>query len=120
MRSGVSRRLKVIVLCKNEADSLGRHLEAVLGQEGAGAFSVTEIRLRLAGRERMRLIPPGVDLPTSSSVARCSRPTVVTVSRIEEAYKGHDVIPRALSLIKARVPNVRWVAVGDGSLRPLY
>jgi hypothetical protein len=39
----VSRRLKGIVLCKNEADSQGPCLEAVLGQEGAGASSVTVI-----------------------------------------------------------------------------
>ncbi|MBA3306664.1 MAG: glycosyltransferase family 4 protein, partial [Thermoleophilaceae bacterium] len=44
--------------------------------------------------------------------------TVVTVARLEERYKGHDVLIRALPLIRARVPGVQWVVVGDGSLRP--
>lgn len=35
--------IEVIVLCKNEGDSLRPCLEAVLGQEGAGCFSVTVI-----------------------------------------------------------------------------
>jgi phosphatidyl-myo-inositol dimannoside synthase len=45
------------------------------------------------------------------------RPTVVTVGRLEDRYKGHDVLVRALPLVRARVPDVRWVVIGDGSLR---
>ena len=44
-------------------------------------------------------------------------PTIVTVARLEDRYKGFDVTTRALPLIRARVPNARWVVVGEGSLR---
>jgi phosphatidylinositol alpha-1,6-mannosyltransferase len=33
-------------------------------------------------------------------------------------YKGHDVMVRALPLVRARVPDARWVVVGDGPFRP--
>ena len=45
------------------------------------------------------------------------RPTFLTVARIQERYKGHDVLVRALALVRAKVPDVQWVVLGDGSLR---
>jgi glycosyltransferase involved in cell wall biosynthesis len=72
---------------------------------------------------RIALIPPGVDLPDAAAVvagengARNGRPRLVTVARLEDRYKGHDVIARALPLVRARVPAVEWVVVGDGPLR---
>jgi phosphatidylinositol alpha-1,6-mannosyltransferase len=41
----------------------------------------------------------------------------VTVSRLDDEYKGHDVMMEALPTIRRAVPNVRWVIVGDGTLR---
>lgn len=70
-----------------------------------------------ADRDTMRVIPPGVDLPAESNGSRAGQPTILTVSRLNERYKGHDVLLRALPLIKARVPSVRSVVVGDGPLR---
>ena len=37
---------------------------------------------------------------------------------MEDRYKGHDVLVRALPLIRAKVPDVHWVVIGDGPLRP--
>jgi phosphatidylinositol alpha-1,6-mannosyltransferase len=37
-----------------------------------------------------------------------------------EPSKGHDVMLRALPLIRARLPQVQWVVIGDGPLRPRY
>src|SRR4051812_20368493 len=76
-----------------------------------------------ASPERVHVIPPGVDLPSaggerSARDAAARRPTIVTVARLRERYKGHDVMLRALPLIRARVPDVEWVVVGDGPLRP--
>jgi phosphatidyl-myo-inositol dimannoside synthase len=65
----------------------------------------------------MRLIPPGVDIPDDPTPEAIDRPTLLTVARLEERYKGHDVLVRALPLVRAKVPDVQWVVVGDGSLR---
>lgn len=69
-------------------------------------------------RGRVTVIGNGVDLPADALPLPCERPTFVTVARIEERYKGHDVLVRALALIRAKVPDVQWVVIGDGSLRP--
>jgi phosphatidyl-myo-inositol dimannoside synthase len=69
----------------------------------------------------IEIIHPGVDLPTSTNgnrAARFERPTIVTVARLEDTYKGHDVILRAMPLVRSRVPGARWLVVGDGPLRP--
>jgi phosphatidylinositol alpha-1,6-mannosyltransferase len=71
---------------------------------------------------RIHTIPPGVDAPPDlpCRTARqdsAAEPTVLTVARLEDRYKGFDVMMRALPLIRGRVPNVRWVVVGEGSLR---
>jgi phosphatidylinositol alpha-1,6-mannosyltransferase len=65
------------------------------------------------------LINPGVDLPTDSERVRDSEgpPTILTISRLEDRYKGHDVILRALPLVRVAVPDVRWRVIGDGPLR---
>jgi phosphatidylinositol alpha-1,6-mannosyltransferase len=39
---------------------------------------------------------------------------------MSDAYKGHDVIIQALPLVRDRIPDVLWVVIGDGRLRPLY
>jgi phosphatidylinositol alpha-1,6-mannosyltransferase len=72
-----------------------------------------------APADRIALISPGVDAP---AVTRTDRPldgppTVLTISRLEDRYKGHDVMLRALPLVRAEVPDVRWHIIGDGPLR---
>jgi phosphatidylinositol alpha-1,6-mannosyltransferase len=68
----------------------------------------------------LRQIPPGVDFPVRRGIERSAEPLIVTVSRLAERYKGHDVMLRSLPLVRARIPNVRWVVVGEGPLRPTY
>jgi phosphatidylinositol alpha-1,6-mannosyltransferase len=63
------------------------------------------------------LIPPGVDLPADARPERAERPTFLTISRLADRYKGHDVLVRSLELIRERVPDVEWVVIGDGPLR---
>ena len=70
-----------------------------------------------APSERVRLISPGVDLPPEADRTDDADPIVVTVASLDYRYKGHDVLCRALPLVCARVPGVRWVVIGDGSLR---
>ena len=68
--------------------------------------------------ERVELVPPGVD--TGSSAPREAwhgEPVVLTIGRLEDAYKGVDMLIRGLPLVRARVPDARLVVIGDGSLR---
>ena len=78
-----------------------------------------DLALTLGAAPRsVRLIPPGVDLPAERLMDRSDRPTIVTVARLRDAYKGHDVLLDALPRVREDVPDVRWVVVGDGPLRP--
>jgi phosphatidylinositol alpha-1,6-mannosyltransferase len=70
-----------------------------------------------AASDALSLIPPGVDLPSDPSPQSWPRPTVLTISRLADRYKGHDVLVRALAAVRERVPDVEWVVVGDGPLR---
>ncbi|HSS04165.1 MAG TPA: glycosyltransferase family 4 protein [Solirubrobacterales bacterium] len=68
--------------------------------------------------ERVNVIHPGVDLPAAVPAAREEEPTLLTVATLLFRYKGHDVMTRALPLIRAQVPEARWIVVGDGPFRP--
>jgi phosphatidylinositol alpha-1,6-mannosyltransferase len=67
---------------------------------------------------RVSVIEPGVDPPALPRAPRGDEPLIVTVARLTDRYKGHDVVLAALALIRERVPDARWVVVGDGPLRP--
>jgi phosphatidyl-myo-inositol dimannoside synthase len=74
--------------------------------EGAGAPAA-----------RIHRILPGVDVPPSGVSRGSGDPMLITVSRLDDAYKGHDVVLRALPLIRRAVPDASWVVIGDGPLR---
>jgi phosphatidylinositol alpha-1,6-mannosyltransferase len=78
------------------------------------------LALRAGARpERLVCVPPGVDEPDSIAMPRTPEPgTILTIARLHDRYKGHDVMLRALPLVRTKVPDVRWVVVGDGRLRP--
>jgi phosphatidylinositol alpha-1,6-mannosyltransferase len=65
---------------------------------------------------QLRLVAPGVDQRELRRTGS-GRPTIVTVARLADRYKGHDVVLDALPAIREAVPGVRWVVVGDGPLR---
>jgi phosphatidylinositol alpha-1,6-mannosyltransferase len=69
---------------------------------------------------RMELILPGVDVPPPPQRTPAERPTVLTIASQVKRYKGHDVMIRALPLIRARVPDARWVVVGTGPLQAVH
>ncbi len=66
---------------------------------------------------RLHLIPPGVDVVEREREAKAEVPTILTVARLSDRYKGFDVMLRAMPLVCARIPTVRWVVVGEGPLR---
>lgn len=66
----------------------------------------------------IHLIHPGVARPDFPIHARDARPTLLTVARLTERNKGHDVVLRALPRVLERVPDLRWVVLGGGPLQP--
>ena len=61
-----------------------------------------------APAERIHLVLPGggVDTsPTSPGAQDETSPTIVTVARLEDRYKGFDVVMRAMPLVRAQVPG---------------
>jgi phosphatidylinositol alpha-1,6-mannosyltransferase len=70
------------------------------------------------GTRPLAVVPPGIAAPRVSPAARGERPTLLTVARVNDAYKGHDVVLDALPAIRDAVPDVRWVVAGDGHRLP--
>jgi phosphatidyl-myo-inositol dimannoside synthase len=92
-----------------------RHADALVA---VSAYTAGLIRGVGASADDIRLIPPGVDMPDGdASPIQDGPPTVLTIARMEERYKGHDVMVRAMSRVRARVPEARWVVIGEGPLR---
>jgi phosphatidyl-myo-inositol dimannoside synthase len=108
------------------------HAEEITARPKLAAFAAREAGVSIAvssytaglvaatgaSPKRLCLISPGVDIPREISPLPAERPIFVTVSRLEERYKGHDVMIAALPLVLAKVPDAQWVVIGEGSLRP--
>lgn len=62
------------------------------------------------------LVLPGFD-QRAVLPAPASRPTLLTVARLADRYKGHDVVLQALPAVLERFPDAQWVIAGDGPLR---
>jgi phosphatidyl-myo-inositol dimannoside synthase len=92
---------------RNAADCI------VLGEHGRALASAAG-----ASNERIHAIPPGIDVPSGPTVALQDRASlIVNVARLEDRYKGIDVLVRALPLVRSRVPDATMTLVGDGPLR---
>lgn len=92
-----------------------RHSDAVIA---VSAYTAELIRATGVSSADIRLIPPGVELPSDPTPQPAERPTLLTIARLNDSYKGHDVLIRALVLVRAKVPEVEWIVIGDGPLRP--
>jgi phosphatidylinositol alpha-1,6-mannosyltransferase len=68
------------------------------------------------GAPEIHVVPPGVDLADRPGSADATRPTVVTVARLRDWYKGHDVMLEALAGVRDQIPGVRWLVIGKGPL----
>ena len=82
------------------------------------AYTAELIAATGAPMQRVTVIANGTDLADGVTGPALEPPTILTIARIEERYKGHDTMVRALALVLAKVPDARWVVIGDGSLRP--
>jgi len=71
-----------------------------------------------ADEARIHDIPPGIDLPApTATTPRDRAASIVNVARLEDRYKGFEVLVRALPLIRSRVPDATLTLIGDGHLR---
>lgn len=91
-----------------------RHADAIIAVSSHTARGACECGAR---PERVHVVHPGVDAPENGAAPAAREPIILTVARLEDRYKGFDVLMRAMPLILARVPEARWVVVGDGPLR---
>lgn len=67
---------------------------------------------------RVHVVWNGVDLPDREPASeRAGEPTILSVASLDYRYKGHDVLVRAMPLIRSRIDGARLVLVGDGALR---
>jgi phosphatidylinositol alpha-1,6-mannosyltransferase len=102
-------------------------LTRVAIRRASAVIAVSAFTSRLATsiqpHPRVSVIPPGVDVPPPGpclTPVRHGAPTIITVARLVDRYKGHDVMLRALPLVVSRISDARWIVVGDGPLRGLY
>ncbi len=104
----IGAKPKLAAFAAREAD-----LSIAVSSYTAGLVRATGVEPR-----RLHVVANGTDVPDDAAPLAAERPSVVTVARIEERYKGHDVMVRAFALVLAQVPDAEWVVIGDGSLRP--
>jgi phosphatidylinositol alpha-1,6-mannosyltransferase len=103
----IGARPRLAAFAARQADvviAVSQYTASLVAATGASARSV-------------RLIPPGVDLPEDPSPEASTQPTILTIARLRETYKGHDNMVRAVALVRQKVPDVRWVVIGEGPLR---
>jgi phosphatidylinositol alpha-1,6-mannosyltransferase len=122
--AAIKRALGVPVAQYFHAEEIGARprLAAFAAAHADVAIAVSDytaglVRATGAAGANIEIIPNGVELPPDVTPTFAERPTLLTVARIQERYKGHDVLVRALALVRAKVPDVQWVVLGDGGLR---
>ncbi len=82
------------------------------------SYTAALIRATGAAQADIRLVPPGVELPSDfATPPPAERPTILTIARLKDSYKGHDLLIRALPQVREKVPDVEWIVIGDGPLR---
>lgn len=107
------------------ADELPNHRRMLVAgmREAAAAIAISRHTRDLAAALGARvdtttIIPPGVRLPALSTRPAGRQPgLMLTVARLSDRYKGHDLVLEALVLLRTSVPSVRWIVIGDGPLR---
>ena len=76
----------------------------------------TKLRLMHPGVDAERFVPSESDEEVRASLGWRNRKVILTVSRLQKR-KGHDMLIRALPVIRRAVPDVLYSIVGDGDER---
>jgi teichuronic acid biosynthesis glycosyltransferase TuaC len=72
--------------------------------------------VRRLGARRTRVVRLGADMPTEPAQHKAGAPTLVTVGHLVARKRHADVI-RALWLLRDRLPDLRYLIIGDGPER---
>jgi phosphatidylinositol alpha-1,6-mannosyltransferase len=83
-------------------------------------FSRRAVRAYGVAPASVVVVHPGAVEAVAVSIgtpAPVSGRVILTVGRLVDGYKGHDMVIRAMPLILARVPSAGYVVVGDGPRR---
>lgn len=70
------------------------------------------------GVDANRFIPDNYNSEVRYELGWKDRPVILTVGRLQER-KGHDMMIKALPIIREQIPNVLYAIVGDGEQRPI-
>jgi phosphatidylinositol alpha-1,6-mannosyltransferase len=84
-------------------------------------FSRRAVEAHGVASGRVSVIRPGAAVgpqggATEAQLLPRTGPILLSVGRLVDSYKGHDMVIRALPLVLARFPTTRYVIVGDGPL----
>ncbi len=102
----------------NRRSALARRVLPRANATVAVSRHTRDLALRLGAPEaRVHVVHPGVDSIPEAERRGVRDNSIVVVSRLEERYKGHDVLLRALPLVRSRVPEAHLHVVGDGVMR---
>ena len=83
----------------------------------ANSQAMLQLAAGLAGAGgRMRVIHPPGEPPPRGAVERRPEPTVATLANLDPRKRHADVL-EAVALLADRVPDLRWVVIGDGPER---
>lgn len=69
-------------------------------------------------KDRIRVVPNGVDLDFYRSCKKSAVPSVLWVGRVKR-YKRVDHVLRAFKIVEQELPDARLVIVGDGDYLPV-
>jgi phosphatidyl-myo-inositol dimannoside synthase len=101
----------------NRCIAISGHTAQLARAKGARPEALTLIGCGVASRFLER--PSGPEcLP--SEIEQRHGPMIVTLARLDDRYKGHDMLVRAMPLILANVPDATYVIAGDGRHRAYY
>jgi phosphatidyl-myo-inositol dimannoside synthase len=113
MAAGWGRRLAPKVL--RRSDGVVAHSQFTAGQAAALGARSDRILQIASGIDETHLRPSSAAVPAEWDLDGCK--ILLTVSRLDQERKGHDVVLNALPIIARTVPHVRYVIVGGGRLR---
>ncbi len=104
--------------------ALASHVDLVVA---ISRFTASEAIKAGFGPRRVAVLAPGGDEPCANGTTEVldrlgltrdgqTLPFLLTVSRLSETHKGHDIVIRAMPALLKRHPELRYVIAGDGVL----